>query len=356
MTHVLMTADTVGGVWTYALELIDALAPHHVHVTLALLGPAPNEGQRRQLASSAVHDTVEYHGALEWMDDPWDDVDAAGVELLTLAGRVGADLVHHNGFVHASLPWGQPVVVVAHSDVASWWHHVHGGPAPPTLETYRRRVQRGLRDASAVVVLTESGRRDLRREYGLDRATCIPNGRRGDWVRIRPKEPLVLGAGRLWDDAKNVQALEVAAAGLDWPVLVAGDGPPAPPRGRTHLLGPLGFDELATWMARAAIFAAPARYEPFGLGALEAGLSGCALVLGDIDTAHELWGDAAVYVDPEDPAALHEVLQSMCRDPRRCRRLGRRARARARRFSADTMASAYVSLYESLLVPSREPA
>ncbi|MCU1504208.1 MAG: hypothetical protein JWM12_3562 [Ilumatobacteraceae bacterium] len=32
----------IGGVWTYALELIDALAPHDIEVTLAILGPAPD--------------------------------------------------------------------------------------------------------------------------------------------------------------------------------------------------------------------------------------------------------------------------------------------------------------------------
>ena len=35
-------------------------------------------------------------------------------------------------------------------------------------------------------------------------------------------------------------------------------------------LGPLPFAELAAWLARAAVFAAPARYEPFGMAALEA--------------------------------------------------------------------------------------
>ena len=35
---VLMTADTVGGVWTYALELAGALAPHGVTVALATMG------------------------------------------------------------------------------------------------------------------------------------------------------------------------------------------------------------------------------------------------------------------------------------------------------------------------------
>ena len=54
-------------------------------------------------------------------------------------------------------------------------------------------------------------------------------------------------------------------------------------------LGVLAPAELRRKLERAAIFAAPALYEPFGLGILEAAAAGCALVLGDIRfTAREL--------------------------------------------------------------------
>jgi hypothetical protein len=46
---------------------------------------------------------------------------------------------------------------------------------------------------------------------------------------------------------------------------------------RVTPLGELTRRQLAREMGCAAIFAAPARYEPFGLAALEAALSGCAL-------------------------------------------------------------------------------
>src|SRR5918911_1315042 len=46
--RILMTADTVGGVWTYALELTRALQPYDVEVLLATMGPRPNSAQREQ--------------------------------------------------------------------------------------------------------------------------------------------------------------------------------------------------------------------------------------------------------------------------------------------------------------------
>jgi glycosyltransferase involved in cell wall biosynthesis len=102
-------------------------------------------------------------------------------------------------------------------------------------------------------------------------------------------------------------------------------------------------------MARAPIFALPALYEPFGLSILEAGLSGCALVLGDIPSLRETWADAAVYVDPRNPKALTRAIRKLIDDPRRREALGARARSRALFYSHDRMGTAYLSLYRDLM-------
>jgi hypothetical protein len=46
----------------------------------------------------------------------------------------------------------------------------------------------------------------------------------------------------------------------------------------------------------------PARYEPFGLSVLEAALSGCALVPGDIASLRGNWDGVAEFVCPDDAA------------------------------------------------------
>ena len=351
-----MTADTVGGVWTYAMELVGALAPHGVEVSLATMGPRLSPAQRRQVDASPVVALYESEFALEWMDDPWDDVDRAGDWLLGVEQQARPDVVHLNGFTHAAHNWGATTVVAAHSCVLSWWAAVRGEPAPPAWAEYRRRVQAGLAAAGAVVAPTASVLGELHRWYGFDGGTVVPNCRRADWVQSRPKENLVLGAGRLWDEAKNVAALGRAAMRIEWPVVVAGD--PARPGGGegelpgVRLLGPVPFSQLAGWMARAAVFAQPARYEPFGLAALEAGLAGCALVLGDIPSLREVWADAAVFVDPDDDDALAAALQSLAADPAHCRHLGERARGRALRYTPERTASGYLALYARLPVSS----
>src|SRR4051794_21856830 len=113
MTDVLMTTDTVGGVWTYALDLAGALASYDVTVHLATMGPPMSATQRAMFEDSGVASVHESTWALEWMPDPWPDVDRAGQWLLAVTDDVRADVVHLNGYVHAALPWPVPTVVVA---------------------------------------------------------------------------------------------------------------------------------------------------------------------------------------------------------------------------------------------------
>ena len=89
-TTVLMATDTVGGVWTYSLDLVDALAARGVNVVLVTLGPPPSAVQRASLERSAVTASFDLGHPLEWMDDPWAGVDAAGGQLLELVMRARA--------------------------------------------------------------------------------------------------------------------------------------------------------------------------------------------------------------------------------------------------------------------------
>ena len=344
-----MTTDAVGGVWTYAAELRGQLAEAGVEVVLATLGPqAPPDPASPYLACR-----------LEWQPEPWEDVQASGEWLLGLAEDAGADLVHLNGFAHAALPWPVPVLVAGHSCVLSWHDAVRGTPAGPEWERYRVAVGAGLHSADAVVAPTAAMAAALQRHYGLDAPPqVIANGvaaHSGEAITHVERQPLVLAAGRLWDEAKGLDALDDAAADITWPVAVAGD---AGDRQASHarLLGAMPRDELRTLMGRSAIFAHPARYEPFGLVVLEAALAGCALVLGDIDSLRELWDGAAVFVAPGDAAALSAACERLGSDDELRRILAGRAGERAWRYDAQTMAQAYVRLYDRLAKRHTVPA
>ncbi len=353
--RVLMTADTVGGVWTYALDLARALAPHGVSAALATMGRLPTPIQCAEAASIPNLTLHPSEYALEWMPDPWDAVALAGDWLLSLEAELRPDIVHLNGYAHGHLPWRAPTVVAGHSCVLSWWQAVHGTSAPNDWDRYRTEVTTGLQAASLVAAPTSAMLAALQANYGLLENTCVvPNGRDAAlFASDARKEPLVFSAGRLWDDAKNIRALAEIAPRLPWPVCVAGDT--APPSGEdcrfdgVRLLGCLPPDQIAVWLARTAIYALPAKYEPFGLSALEAGLSGCALVLGDIDSLREVWGDAALFVPPDDQDALHAAISRLIADTALRSELATRALARAQTYTTERMASGYLDAYQLLL-------
>src|SRR2546423_15535493 len=82
--RVLMTADAVGGVWRYYVDLAAALVDHGAEVLIATMGPRPSDEQRHELLSIPRVRLVESDYALEWMPDTWGDVDAPGHWLLAL--------------------------------------------------------------------------------------------------------------------------------------------------------------------------------------------------------------------------------------------------------------------------------
>jgi len=351
---VLMTADAVGGVFTYALRLGALLTERGIDVHLATMGPRPSEAQRRAVRDARIV-LHESELRLEWMEDPWRDVDEASAWLLNLERALEPDVVHLNGYCHGALSFRAPVVIVAHSCVLSWWRAVHGEEAPPEWDEYRRRVRRGLEAAGLVMAPTRAMLGCIEREYGTpSRAVVVHNAvPPQDDVRVTERADFILSAGRLWDEAKNVAALEAVADRLPFPVFLAGAddiGREGRKReGSARHLGLLSPEDLRRWMSRAAIYALPARYEPFGLSVLEAAHAGCALVLGDIESLRELWADAAYFVPPNDQEALLDALTTLCRNPSLRRRLAQRALDRARCFRPSTMVEAYLREYANLI-------
>ena len=349
---VLMTTDTVGGVWQYALTLSQALGDLQVKVVLATMGAPLTLAQRREADALDNLLLEESTFKLIWQQDPWDDIQRAGDWLLDLAARHEPALVHLNDYAHGDLPWQVPVLMVGHSCVTSWWQAVKGEPPPAEWDRYRHTVSRGLNAATRVVAPSRTMLQALERHYGpLPQGQVIANGRSGFAPGL--KQPFVLAAGRLWDEAKNIATLAKAAPGLPWPVRIAGEA--RHPHGgessfaNVQSLGPLDAAAIRGQYARAEIYALPARYEPFGLSALEAALSGCALVLGDIPSLREVWGQSALFVPPDDPTVLHDTLRALIDDPPRRRALADQARLRARTFSPERMAQAYREAYGALV-------
>jgi glycosyltransferase involved in cell wall biosynthesis len=291
------------------------------------------------------------------MPNPWTDVHASIGWLQDIARQVAPDCIHFNHFAYAGMRWDAPTVAVAHSCVWSWWQAVHGTTPGAEFEQYYAMVKAGVHGADRVVTPSADMLANIIRDYGLPHhANVIPNGIELERFAPRTKLPYVLAAGRLWDEAKNIRLLQQVAPELSWPVYVAGES--LEPRGvaaeggmRATACRPLGLLDrpgLMRCLARAAIYAHPARYEPFGLSVLEAAASGCALVLGRIPSLVENWHSAACFVDPNDPSALRDMLEHLIAHPGERDHWSARARQRATKLSAQRMAAHYAQTYAEL--------
>lgn len=338
---ILMTADAAGGVWRYTADLARGLADRGAEVLVACMGPRPPEESKRELLNIPRVRLVESDFALEWMPNPWQDVEAAGKWLMDLASAFRPDIVHLNGYSHANLPWRKPVVVVGHSCVFSWWRAVHGCAPGEEWAEYKRRVMEGLSACDVAICPSKFMARALEEEYGTPREKIqvIYNSSRAPQADRRDKRNFILAAGRMWDEGKNLRLLEQIAPQLAWEVCIA-DG------ARPHA-------QLLDEMRHAGIFAHPALYEPFGLAVLEAARQRCCLVLSDIPSLREIWANAAIFVDPRDPNRWAAELSRLCESSAERESMAARAFARAAKFRES--ASEYWKLYRSMVAANLRP-
>ncbi len=353
--RILLTADAVGGVWTHALDLAAGLAGAGASVRVCLLGPPPHD-----MGGQGI-DLVHLPHPLEWLAADAGQVREGARAVAHAARAWGADLVHLHSPAFAIVDTGCPIVATNHSCVATWWAALRGGPLPPDLRWRAALVAEGLHRADLVLAPSCAYADAVAATYGLAAAPlAVHNGRTapsadGDGAHEADE---VFTAGRLWDEGKSIAVLDRAAAMLPWPVRAAGS-PLAPDGARAtfehvDVLGRVPETAIRARLAARPVYAAPARFEPFGLAVLEAAQAGCALVLSDIATFRELWDGAALFVDAGDPAALAAALLALIDDRAARRVLGRTARARARRYTVARMVERTAAAYARCL--ARQPA
>jgi glycogen synthase len=352
---ILMTTDTVGGVWTYCMELCKALHPFHVQFHLVTLG---DHMQQWQIDEVSLLDNVKVYAStykLEWMNDPWEDIEASGDWLLHLEKRIQPDIIHLNSFCYGALPFHAPKIVVAHSDVYSWWQAVRGTEVPDQWNEFYKRTKAGLDNADMIVAPSQAMMHTILQNYlTLTRKKIIYNARDISAPIKIEKQPVVFSAGRIWDEAKNIKLLVSASSLLNWPIKIAGDNEfgntSTEIDGRNiEYLGKLSSSEVIKELSSASIYVLPAKYEPFGLSVLEAALCGCALVLGDIPSLKEIWDNDALYVNTNDAIALSETVNRLIADDDLREYYQRKSYQRSKRYTKELFVNNYFTMYKSLL-------
>lgn len=356
--RILLTTDTIGGVWTFTKELTTELLKRGHAVALVSFGRQPSHEQQAWCAAQnlAYGSSFQYtasNAPLEWMQDN-EFVYSQGAGVLShVIRQFQPDILHSNQFCFGALSLNIPKIVTAHSDVLSWGEacRPRGLENSRWLTQYRTLVSNGLSSCDLITAPTRWMAGALARHYqDLRPMYVVLNGRSVTAPSSHLRTVQAVTVGRLWDEAKNIGMLRSVNSPI--PVYVAGErqhGTSLAPRqmGQSILLGPLSESALMSLFTRSSIYIATSMYEPFGLAPLEAALCGCAVVANDIPSLREVWGDDALYFS--GPRSLSTVLHQLNRNPDELASARQRAFARANELTAHRMTEGYEALYWKLL-------
>jgi glycosyltransferase involved in cell wall biosynthesis len=229
----------------------------------------------------------------------------------------------------APLGTGVPTVITIH-DIAFTAH-----PEWFRLrEGLRRRwlTERGARSAALVLTVSDFSREEIERHFGIEggRILVIREGLAPRTAGAAPasrREPLVLYVGSIFNRRRLPDLIgafaratrDIAGARL----VIVGDDRSWPRLNLPAVVYAHGVErkveirryvedeELARLYAEASVFGFLSEYEGFGITPLEALAAGVPSVVLDTPVAREIYGDAAVYVPPDDQHATADAIRRL---------------------------------------------
>ena len=232
---------------------------------------------------------------------------------------------------------------------------------------FRARFTEQARDAASradlVITVSAFTRDQVIALLGVEasRVKVVHHGVRQLDLPSLDREKVILSVGAIQkrkNTARLVEAFETVPG--DWRLVLAGsDGYGAaeirariaasPAFGRIGVTGYLTPAELASWYARASIFAFPSLDEGFGMPVLEAMAAGVPVVTSARSALPEVVGDAAFLVDPLSSECLAEALERLTQDEELRGDLTRRGHIRAAGFTWEMAVAETWEIYKALL-------
>jgi glycosyltransferase involved in cell wall biosynthesis len=226
---------------------------------------------------------------------------------------------------------------------------------------FRYYVPAVLRASHAVIVSSESTRRDLLRFYGVppEKVHVVLPGydpeHFGPTHLVPPPEgePYLLCVGNVMPHKNLVRLVEAFAMvrrQLPARLVLRGWGRARHVKALGERIRALGLEPQIDWQPYAAdnelltlyrgarALVLPSLHEGFGLTALEAMACGTPVVAAGVASIPEVVGDAALLVDPLDPASIASGLCRILTDDRLHKDLRERGLERAGHFSWEATA------------------
>jgi len=298
-----------------------------------------------------------------------DDVVGLRREIESLRRAFAPDLVHMSGFgpsalFHLESARSAPIPLLLSLHSSNTLCGATNGLARQALEdaAWVTACSRSLLDAARAEVPTIAGRSSVVYN-GVDAPALAP--------APPPLRPLLLCVG----DLASHKGFDLAVRALpillrrfpDLRLVVAGDGPArdelcrlavhAGVSAAVDLIGVVQHANVPRLMNAATVIAVPSRRESFSLVALEAALMARPVVAARVGGLPEVvvHGRTGMLVEPDNPAALADAIETLLASPATAARLGNEARQRARgEFSVRRQVDAYRYRHRQIAAGGRD--
>ncbi len=351
------------GVGYYTEHLLQHLAREVVNTgdEIVVVSNKPIDTQAPLPPHVRVHDGHRFPIRIGWMQ-----LRAAGA-----LAELRPDVAH---FTNGMIPIGSSVatVVTVHDMSLRLYPNCH--PVRRLLLN-RPLMHLAIRQASSIVTVSNSARRDLLRLEGVspDRVAVvheaaspafrpIADRARLEQVRARYRLPrqFMLYVGTI-EPRKNLTRLVTAfaaarKAGIPHHLVCVG------PYGwssrdlagrierlgiqdAVHFTGYVPFEHLPAIYSLGEFFVFPSLYEGFGLPVVEAMACGVPVLTSTTSSLGEIAGDAAVTIDPMDTDAIADAIVRLATDPELRRDRAEQGLRRARSFSWQQTARDMLAVY-----------
>lgn len=273
------------------------------------------------------------------------------------------------------------LVVTVHDLIYKTYPQSH---TPQTIEVTEKYMQAIRSRADRIICVSENTRRDLNTflDFPVDKTCVVYNGvdhkmfyplteeqRRGAISRLRTwgiDKPYILYVGTI-EPRKNLAGLLQSFARLKSKKLFHGQLVVAGMKGwmsdslerlikqldiqRDVLFtGYVGDDQLREFYNLAELFVFPSFYEGFGFPILEAFCCGVPVVTSRTSACGEIAGEAALTVDPQDPARIAEAMVKVLQDKTLNASLRQAGLGRAREFSFAATARQTLDIYTKTII------
>ncbi len=217
-----------------------------------------------------------------------------------------------------------------------------------------------VRRASRIFTLSNNAKNELVDHYGTVPDKIIVTYESGalEETRIKsilPKkfQPYILYVGNAHPH-KNVEMLIEAAKIIKSPrlVLVGNDKffyPRLPKSRFVEVVGAVPNTEIAAWYHFASALVTASKMEGFGIPPLEAMSMGCPAIVSDIPVFHEVYDNAAVYFDQNDPKNIVKVVLKTLSDKKLLKSQVAKGYRQAAKYSWEKCVNRTYKIYESCL-------